>query len=216
MVRVTSDTREPYENLQSEFVMASDYWRDNGELIADVARVGYLKKEWKTCDPTYGLGTFWKDWRPDVLIASDLDPAKSPCGKSLDATDLPYSDRSFMSVVIDGPYKLNGTPDEIVDSRYGTQIPTRWQDRIELLLMMLDEGARLLADGGYLLFKCQDQVCSGKVRWQTRLVTDRAEKWGFGLVDRFNKLGDRAQPLGTRQVHARQNCSSLLVFQRGW
>jgi hypothetical protein len=195
--------------------MAIGQWPSNGHLIADCARLGYLRKEWRTLDPTYGLGVFWSVWRPDVLIAHDLDPAKSPTGQSVDATALPYWERTFDAVVIDGPYKLNGTPDEAIDGRYGVQVATRWQDRMDLLGKMLVEGARVLGDG-YLLWKCMDQVCSGKVRWQTYEFTAQAERLGLGLVDRLDFLSYRPQPGGTRQVTARRNCSTLLVFKRGW
>lgn len=187
----------------------------NAELIVDCAQLGYLRKEWRTLDPTYGLGVFWQQWRPDVLVASDLDPAKSPTGTSVDATHLPHPDRSFPSVVIDGPYKLNGTPTAAVDGRYGVHEPTRWQDRMTLLERMLTEGARVLGDG-YLLFKCQDQVCSSKVRWQTFVFTAHAMTLGLGLVDRLEQVSYRPQPNGVRQVTARRNASTMLVFQRGW
>lgn len=66
-----------------------------------------------------------------------------------------------------------------------------------------------------LLVKCQDQVVSGKKRWQTRAVTEAAEAAGFGLLDALHFEGGRPQPEGRRQVHARQNFSTLLVFKRG-
>lgn len=195
--------------------MAIGAWSSNAELIADCARLGYLRREWRTLDPTYGHGTFWKVFRPDELVAHDIDPTKSPTGQSVDATALPYADRSFPSVVIDGPYKLNGTPTSEIDARYGTDQSTRWQDRMDLLGRMLGEGARVLGDG-FLLFKCQDQVCSGKVRWQTFGFTRHAEGLGLGLVDRLDFLSYRPQPHGVRQVTARRNASTLLVFKRGW
>lgn len=201
--------------MSESAILATQAWPSNAELIADCARLGYLRSDLRTLDPTYGFGTFWKLWRPDDLVASDLDPAKSPIGISIDATDLPYDDRSFDAVVIDGPYKLNGRPDESVDERYGTDIRTDWRDRMDLLRRMLTEGARVLGDG-YLLFKCGDQVVSGKVRWQSFEYTRHAETLGLGLVDRFDMLSYRPQPNGRRQVHARRNSSTMLVLKRGW
>lgn len=196
-------------------IMAISRWSTNGHLIADCAKLGYLQAGGRTLDPTFGLGTFWSVWRPDELVAHDLDPAKSPTGKSVDATDLPYPDRSFHNVVLDGPYKLNGTPSAGIDERYGVHETTHWRERLDLLGLMLVEGARVLGDG-YLLYKCQDQVCCGKVRWQTTIFTNLAAELGLGLVDRFDFLSYRAQPNGTRQVTARRNYSTLLVFKRGW
>ena len=39
---------------------------------ATSATLGYLRPEWTTLDATYGLGRFWKLWRPEVLIGNDL------------------------------------------------------------------------------------------------------------------------------------------------
>lgn len=197
-------------------VMAINQWRSNAELIEDCARLGYLRREWVTLDPTFGHGTFWKNWCPETLVACDLDPAKSPIGHAVDFTALSYwPDGFFDAVVFDPPYKLNGTPDDTVDKRYGVHTPTRWQDRMELIEDGIDECSRVLGEG-YFLLKCQDQVCSGKVRWQTRVFADRARVNGLGLVDRFDFVSYRAQPAGRRQVHARRNASTLLVFRRGW
>ena len=195
-------------------VMAVDSYKTNADLIVACATLGYLRKEWPTLDPTYGHGTFWKLWRPDVLRAHDLDPAKAPDGAQ-DASALPYPDQSFACVVLDGPYKLNGTPDVTVDQRYGVHEPTRWQDRMDLLVRMTREAARVV-DCGYLLVKCQDQVCSGKVRWQTTVLTETAEACGLGLVDRLDMLSYRPQPDGVRQVTARRNTSTMLVFRRDY
>lgn len=183
-------------------VMAIDTYPTNGHLVEACARLGYLRKEWRTLDPTYGLGVFWSVWRPDVLVASDLDPAKSPTGVGVDATALPYPDRSFDCVVIDGPYKLNGTPDEAVDGRYGVHVPARWQDRMSLLARMLQEGERVLADG-YLLFKCQDQVCSGKVRWQTHRFAEFGEALGLGI----RRAGRAASSARTGCTRRRSHCA---------
>jgi len=197
-------------------VLAIDKWRTNAELIADCAKLGYLRDDWITLDPTYGEGTFWNAWRPRELVGYDLDPAKSMTGTSIDFRDLHWlHDREFPAVVFDPPYKLNGTPDPEVDGRYGVDTPTRWQDRMELCRAGIRECARVLGDG-YLLVKCQDQVCSGKVRWQTHDFTVVAASCGLGLVDRFDFLSYRPQPSVRRQVHARRNSSQLLVFKRGW
>lgn len=193
-------------------VLAATEWSSNAELIADVARLGYLRKEWRTLDPTYGKGTFWKLWRPDLLIATDL--AGTPAHFAADFRQLPWPARYFDAVVFDPPYKLNGT-DQGEGERYGVHVYARWQDRIRLIIDGLAECIRVLGDG-YLLVKCQDQVCSGKVRWQTDIVTNECVANGLGKVDRFDLLGGRPQPAGRSQIHARRNSSTLLVFKRGW
>jgi hypothetical protein len=68
-----------------------------------------------------------------------------------------------------------------------------------------------------LLVKCQDQVCSGKIRWQTDMVTEVAKECGFGKVDRLEMVtGGRPQPMeGRTQRHAHSVSSTMLVFKRG-
>lgn len=199
-------------------VMAAGSWASNAEMIRDaVVPLGYLAADRRTLDPTWGLGRFWTLWRPDDLVASDLNPAKSPTGTSVDFTDLPHPDASFDDVVLDGPYKLNGTSTGTggasCDDDYGVAEPATWQERHALIVDGITEARRVLVPGGHLLVKCQDQVCSGAVRWQTRIFADHAESIGFRLVDRFDFPTYRAQPAGRRQVHARRNTSALLVLR---
>ncbi len=197
-------------------VKAFDRYPTNADLIATAARLGYLRKDWRTLDSTWGEGTFWKKWRPDDLTGTDLVKGRGLGGYthvSIDARDLPFSAQGFDAVIFDGPYKFNGTPDEEVDRRYGVHLPTRWQDRFDLLIAGTTEGARVAKT--MLLVKCQDQVVSGKKRWQTRVLTETAEAAGFGLLDALHFEGGRPQPEGRRQVHARQNYSTLLILKRG-
>lgn len=197
-------------------VMAYGSWATNAELIVDVVRLGYLRPEWVTWDATFGEGTFWRLWRPDSLIGTDLDPAKSDkILGPVDFTNAPWKDRSFDCVVLDAPYKLNGKPDPVVDTRYGVHERRSRDQRLTLLVDGVAECARVV-DEGFLLVKCMDQVEGGKVRWQTDLVTEKAKACGLGKVDRFDIASYRPQPSGRSQIHARRNASTLLVFKRGW
>lgn len=201
--------------VDDSVVLATQAWASNAELIADCHQLGYLRSDWRTLDCTYGHGTFWKMWRPDELVGTDIDPEKSPHGYGVDFRELPWPDGFFQCVVLDPPYKLNGTPTEAVDGRYGVDVVDTRDGRMALIRAGIAECARVLG-GGYLLLKCQDQVNGGKVRWQTIDFTNHARTLGLGLVDRLDILSYRPQPNGTRQVHARRNASTLLVFKRGW
>lgn len=193
-------------------IFTATKWPTNAELIEDVAKLGYL--DGRVADVTYGYGTFWKRWRPYELYATDLDAAKSPLrGESVDFTNLPYSDSEFDAVVFDPPYKLNGTPTDSVDERYGVHVVKSWQDRYELIYKGLDECCRV--SKRYVLLKCQDQVCGGKKRWQTLDFANHANWNKWRLEDRFDMLvTPRPQPGGRRQVHAQVNYSTLLVFEK--
>lgn len=199
-------------------VMAISTARNNGELIEECVKLGYLTDDMVTLDPTYGLGRFWTRWRPAALEASDLDPDKSPIGRSIDFTNLPWSDNEFDAVVFDPPYKLNGTSTGTggasCDADYGVSQYQSWQDRMRLCIDGITECHRVLKPGGHLLVKCQDQVCSGHVRWQTIEFAGHAVELGSRLVDQLHLPSYRPQPAGRRQIHARRNYSTLLVLQK--
>ncbi len=193
--------------------MAIGRYRDNAELIVACRDLGYIGG--RVLDPTWGLGRFWTRWQPDGLVATDLDPARGRDGVA-DFTALPHPDRSFDTVVFDPPYKLNGTPSSggpaSSDSDYGVATVASWRDRMALCMAGIDECGRVAA--GHLLVKCQDQVCSGKVRWQTHEFAAHAVRGGvLQLVDRLELVSYRPQPAGRRQVHARRNHSTMLVFR---
>jgi hypothetical protein len=196
----------------AEEILAAYRWPTNAHLIEAAARLGYLQPNWLTVDPTYNRGVFWSRFRPPHLLASDVNPAYGVL--VADMRRLPYRPRRARAVVIDGPYKLNGRPDPAVDERYGVDTRASWQQRHGLIRAGMTEGFRVLCAGGYLLVKCQDQVCGGHVRWQTDEFTRHAEAMGLDKVDRLDRLGGRPQPAGRRQEHAHQRPSSLLVFAK--
>lgn len=201
-------------------VMAMSTARTNAELIEQCAELGYLRAEWLTLDPTWGHGKFWTLWRPQRLAGSDLDPALSPIGGCVDFTNLPWVADWFDAVTFDPPYKLNGTSTgkgpSASDESYGVHGPNvSWQDRHRLIRDGITECVRVLKPKGMLLVKCQDQVCSGAKRWQTREFADHAESLGCRLVDMLHPPGGRKQPKGRRQVHSRQNYSTMLILRKG-
>lgn len=194
-------------------VMAVGAYKSNADLICAVNDLGYVADGDLVLDPTYGLGRWWSKWRPNNLVATDLDPAKSPDGIGADFTRLRYADGTFDAVAFDPPYKLNGTPSG-PDADYGVATIRTWQERHALIRAGMDECTRVLKQGGYLLLKCQDQVCSGRVRWQTHEFAAHGDSIGLVLVDSLHLIGSRPQPGERRQVHARRNLSTLLVLRK--
>lgn len=196
-------------------VFAIGEWKTNADLIEDIAKLGYLKKEWLTLDTTYGEGKWWTKWKPDALVGCDIDPAKSPLGYSVDFRRLPFHDGTFEAVTYDPPYKLNGATTVEKDKPYGVHVEATRDERLSLILDGMSEAARVLIADGYLLVKVQDQVNGGKVRWQSDLCSEHAKSVNLEKVDLFLFRSYRPQPANRRQLTARRNYSSLIVFKKG-
>ncbi len=190
-------------------VLAAQPFKTNAELIDACQDLGYLRPSWLVLDPTYGEGTFWNAWRPDRLIAHDLKI------DNVDFCALPHPGDHFDAVVFDAPYKLNGTPSK-ADERYGVDIRATTAERHDLIRRGMTECARVLKPAGFLLLKCMDQVASGKVQWQTlEFSTYGVDVLDLTLEDSLLMLTNpRKQPAGRKQVHARRNYSTMLVFRK--
>lgn len=192
-------------------VMAATQWRTNGLMIVDCVRLGYLRPEWLTLDPTYGRGVWWNDWQPDVLVKHDL--------YELDGVDfrfLPEPDATFDAVAYDPPYiSAHGTQNLSGDrnDRYG-QIggPTTPATLQVMMHEGLTEMHRVVKPRGIVLAKCADYVNSGL--WAgSHFFLAHALGLGFTLKDRLYRIGNE-MPSRHKQVHARQNLSTLLILQR--
>lgn len=194
-------------------IMSVDTERpNNAQLIKDAFSLGYISTEGEVLDATYGYGTFWKECDAPTLVTNDINPLKGT--HHYDFRDFPdeWGGR-FDTVVFDPPYKLNGTPvADNMDERYGVDIPQNWRDKMRMCEEGIKECIRVLSPNGYLLVKCAAQVCSGKVVWQDQIFTSVATGNGCRLKDRMELLSYRPQPSGRRQLHARRNHSSLLIF----
>lgn len=190
--------------------------RLNSTAIDDCRRLGYLLPDDAVLDLTYGKGAFWSTHRPPGLVTNDIDPA---CKADLchDLRAMPFDDRSFDVVVSDVPYKLNGrstgTGPSAADARYGVSGPYRSAaDKHELLVASTVEGARLTRR--LVMVKCQDSQSSGRYNPQTFIAWQAATESGLVLVDQLHVVGMRKQPPDVRQVSARHNYSTLMIFRR--
>lgn len=203
-------------------ILAAHDWKSNAELIEACVALGYLRKDWVTLDPTYGNGTWWKNWRPDRLVTHTRQIDRS------DFRRLPYPSSSFNVIAYDPPYVAKGGRDtsgiKEMDARYGQiDCPPTPALLQELINDGLTEMFRLVANGGYVLAKCQDYVSSGKLWIGTHHTMAHGIGLGFEVQDRFEHYvkAPRPQPPRTRkdgkpvlQQHARRNLSTLLVFKK--
>jgi hypothetical protein len=190
-------------------VLSIGTWRNNAELIADVARLGYL--EGTVLDATWGEGKFWTVFFPEHLTTNDRF---KDADYDYDFRSFPWADGNFDNVVFDPDYKLNGTPAlGEQDERYGTAENLTRDERMEKIRDGAVECYRVCRRR--LLVKCMDQVEGGRKRWQTDLVTRAVEELGGRKIDRFDiGLAGRPQPGGRTQRTSRSKHSTLLVFEK--
>jgi tRNA G10 N-methylase Trm11 len=195
-------------------VLAAQPWRTNAELIADVASLGYLKKDDLTLDPTWGRGIWWNVWQPTTLVKHDLYKLDG-----VDFRDLPEEDDTFDAIAFDPPYVSAGgrsttTIPEFHD-RFGmTKAPSSPAGLQDMINDGIAELQRVLKPKKVLLVKSKNYVSSNKLWLGTIKTLNYAQSLGFECLDMLQHLsGTMPQPPGRRQVHARQNYSTLLVLK---
>lgn len=191
-------------------VLASGPWRNNAELIADVAELGWL--DGRVLDLTYGTGAFWSNHRPTDLTTNDLyEPADYHC----DATGPipPQWRHAFDAVVFDPPFKLNGTPSE--NDRYGVDRKATKAERYELITGGAMKAPGMVRPGGWLHIKVQNQIVGGRFSNMVSHVTGLFDDPACPVELRaiwYLTTRPRPQPPGRGQLNPRNNVSQLLSF----
>jgi hypothetical protein len=200
----------------SDLILAASTWKTNAELIVDVARLGYLRTEWRTLDPAHGDGKWWTLWRPDTLVISDK--YKGP--EHHDFRHLPHVDGAFDAIAFDPPYVCPGgrktSTIKPMHAAYGMngddfRTPAELQ---QIINDGLAEMCRVVRSRGVVLVKAKDYVWSGKLFPGAHYTLEHALSLGFELIDRFEHVGTPGPQSQTRQVHARRNLSTLFVLRR--
>lgn len=203
-------------------LMAATQWPSNAHLIEDCHRLGYLRDDWLTLDPTYGKGTWWRRYRPTRLLCHD---------QALDGTDfrsLYYRDEAFDAIAFDPPYVSKGGKETSgikgMDALYGIGENTDKTTPAEIQKLMddgLTEMYRMLKPGGICLYKGKNYISSGSYWPGIFKMKAHADKLGFELIDMAimvtgpppepeTRAGKPAGP----QKHFRNNYSVLLVLQK--
>lgn len=194
--------------------------RKNAELILECHRLGYLKDDWFTLDPTFGKGVWWSLWRPQILLCHDIKI------DGVDFRNLPYPSNNFHAVAYDPPYVAKGGRNtsgvKDMDESYGQDdCPATPALLQELINDGLTEMYRVVKPKGIVLVKCMNYISSGKLWIGTHHTLSHALDLGFEPIDWFENLGLRGQPKRTRkdgktvqQVHARRNLSTLYVLKK--
>jgi hypothetical protein len=176
-------------------VMAATKWRDNSEMILDARRLGYLGDHSRILDPTYQDGTWWKHWRPPLLVTNSLDAANGP-DMTFDFRSAPFHDGTFDVVTYDPPYVSKGgrKTSTLQDHqrRYGIDTAPGSPRELQFLINTgLTEMTRVTGYGGIIFVKCQDYVSSGKL-WNGSYYTQlhAIQVLGLSKLDQFYFLNN--------------------------
>jgi hypothetical protein len=196
--------------MESAPVLAATAWADNAAMVLDCARLGYLREEWRTLDPTYGKGNWWTRWHPNELVTHDL------AIDGVDFRELPHKDGEFQAAVFDPPYIAQGGRDTSTTqnflNRFGlVDVPKTTKGVQELINAGLSEVARVTR--GFILVKCKDYVNGGVLWLGTHHTLTHALVSGLECVDRLEHLSGTGPQSQQRQVHSRRNFSTLFVFR---
>lgn len=202
------------ENYRANLIKSISY--DQDEIIKNIMRLYTGEIE---VDPTYSKGVFYRNL-PEPQLKFD----KNPIGEDVveaDCRDLPLEDESVNSIMFDPPFiaTTGKSHDEkkkgrnIIVERFGRY--TSMDELYQFYGDSLQEFARVLKTGGYLVVKIQDVVSSGKQYLSHVEMINRAEKAGFHAEDLFVLLA-KSRLIGhwKTQKHARKFHSYFIVFKK--
>lgn len=180
---------------------------NNSGLIKKVAAL-YFKPGEKIADVTWGKGAFWKE-----VDLTKINVVGTDIKTGTDFRDLPYDDNSFNHSVIDPPYARITNLKGMVDC-YNTTRFTSHEDIIRLYENGLKELVRITKEDGYILCKCQDEICGCKQRWSHIEIFNIALELGLYPKDLFILVNEKNPKPTYKQQHARKTHSYLWIFQK--
>lgn len=179
---------------------------NNAGLISKVAAL-YFSEGDTIADVTYGKGVFWREVDPVKykIVGTDIKTG-------IDFRNLPYKSESFQHGVLDPPYARVGLGG--MEQCYNTTKSSSHAEIMELYRYGLKELNRIIKPNGFILVKCQDEVCSGKQHWSHIEIKDMAEEMGLYTRDLFIFVNTKTPKVYYKQRHTRKNHSYLWIFEK--
>lgn len=192
--------------------MISSISYNQQEILLGIRKL-FLEDKQFECDPTFSKGNFYPTDSQDEIpkYVFDIEP-QYDFVKKADCRDLPLENDSINSLIFDPPFLVKTGEGSIIKDRFGEydSIAALW----DMYAQSIEEFSRIIKDSGYLVWKCQNMVMSGKQWWSVKHIIDSCDGV-FELVDEFILLArHRMERSGTyTQRHARKFHSYFLVFE---
>lgn len=206
--------------------LSAKAWKDNAELIAEVAAFwNFDEHATYGLDLTYNTGKWWKKWRPYALDKNDMDLRFGDFHFDY-RVGFPWLGESFDLVAFDPPYVSSGGRETStigdMNTAYGIGESARTpEENQEWINLGLTEAVRLCRVGGFALCKVQDYRSSGKMFLGAHYTLAHALTLPVEVEAIYHHVGKaRAQPKtnpnGTPrpQKSPRNNSSTLYLFRK--
>jgi hypothetical protein len=216
-----SQKRKSPAGVATNELVFTAYQGTNNEVFPHVLSL-YIAPGSTVADVTYGKGVFWKSVPKDrfKILATDL-------ATGVDCRAMRYDDGSLDAVVFDPPYMHTpGGTAHVNHQNYegyyrnnkgGAGTEKKYHDAVlDLYFSAGREAHRVLRAEGFLIVKCQDEVCANQQRLTHVEIIIEYGSFGFVCEDLF-VIVRKGKPGVSRvvtQAHARKNHSYFLVFRK--
>lgn len=191
----------------------------NDEVFSQILSL-FVSPGSKVADVTYGKGVFWRK-----IPEGEYELHSSDLSTGTDCRNLPYEDESFCAVILDPPYMHTpgGTAHqghqnyENYYKNNATSSTAKYHEAVlELYLDAGKEAYRVLGWEGFLIVKCQDEVCANQQRLTHVEVINAYLDLGLICQDLFVVKSKNKPGVSRilRQRHARKNHSYFLIFRK--
>lgn len=205
------------ENISDRLVWAKDTIAyslsfDQDRIIKDIMRL-YLKGQPFDADVTYSTGKMWKNL-PQPAYKYDIEPQTDDTIQA-SCDQLPIEQESLRSIMFDPPFIPSHSPGNAGKIKGRFSSFKNLDEMLWLYNKALGEFLRVLVPGGVLVFKCQDQVSSGKNHIVHVDIINFARAYQYQQLDLFVLGSHHTMTSSTwkTQQHARKNHCYFLVFQ---
>ena len=219
------------ENLNNQTII-KNISTDQSEILHNIGILYNDDSDQFDCDITASSLGFYGGKRkckyviPEPKILMDVYPTREDIIKITPFNKLPLEDNSIHSVVVDLPFVISPkkAPSATTDIKDGSNLIFKrfssWypaMEGYENMYWWLKECARVIDDGGIVIWKMQSTVSGGINHWYAPFCFMCAQNFGLYVIDEFI-LQAKARLISpkkyNKQCHARKFTSTFFVFKK--